>query len=230
MYRKNLNLSSAYFEGAETISSSKFNLILQEIKKRITNEKALYNRKEIETAFALLKLANACEILFTTQDNPLYLTQQTPSVNLLAQDIVAAIHKPLNYDEISPRYRNNFDELKSWHDECVRQRDFLLNEFIDVEKFFHVVDQSLNFDLTCLLGVSSRVRNSLENLSRFNQEINKNYQTMFESNTHDSGYRVNLVLDKINTLKQYHKEMFPKQCKLRNDNYEKVFNNVNEQH
>lgn len=226
MYRPNLKLSSAYLDGSESLSSSKFNLLLHEIMKRIERERASYSACETATCLQLLQLANALEMLFTTQDTPLYLTQNPPAVNELAQELVLYHHQPLVRDELSPKHRAEYDGLKTTYDEQIRIRNILLDEYLTTEKCMWKIDRSCGFELDCLLGMSRRVRDALEHLSEFNARIATSYDRMMAEETTDAGHRVNFVLDKIEDLKAYHLSLFGEQARRRQEQengYARVF-------
>lgn len=222
MYKPNLKLSSAYLDGSESLSTSKFLLIMSQLKNRIQLEKDTYSVTEANDCLQLLQITSALEILFTSQDSPLYIVQQTPNVNLLANDLVNHVHEPLLLSEIPQQYQDNYIELKKYYDDSIQMRDKLLDEYITTEKFLRMIDYSLQFDTDCLMGISSRIRNSIEKLSEFNSRITESYKTMLEKLSINNGYNVHYVLDKIDEFEEFYRKAFPSQYENRKGNFEQI--------
>lgn len=222
IYKQDLNLSSAFFYGPECMPSSKLMMVMTELKKRIREEMDVYTRDESVKCITLLNIIDSLQLLFTSQDTPLYLVQQSPSVNLLASDFVRHIQLPLKLNELPPKRQEEYKTMAMEHARCVERRDALLNEYITVEKFFRMIDYSMQFDTNCLLGMSTRVRNAMERLSEFNSKVAASYKCMIDQLSTDSDHRVHCVLGKIVEFENFYKESFPVQYENRKGNYKSI--------
>ncbi|WBR61486.1 hypothetical protein [Drosophila suzukii associated hytrosavirus 1] len=216
-------MEQVFFDGSESLPTSKFCLIFDELKQRILQEEYAYSKEERKQAFDLVNLASNLIMLYVSQDTPLYSTQNTMAVNNMADDLVVMYQPPMTVQDMPPNERRTYTELLEELKQALGKRNRLLSEFADVEKFMRTVDYTSKYSVSCLLGMSSRVRKSMERLSAFNRAITERFNLMSTHVGADNVYKVAYVLEHIGHLQKMLQEAFPEKFQLRNGDYEKVF-------
>lgn len=217
-------LEKVFLDGSETLSSSKFSLIFGTLKQRIADEQHTYTRLELKLAHDLVQLADTLEILYRSQDTPLYSTQTSVEVNQLAQDLVFNVQKPFSFEWMPPAERETYVNLYNEVASKIEQRNNLLGDYTTIEKFCRIIDSSFQYDCTCLLGLSQSVVQLLDQLSKFNRIIVERFNLMTTnvSGNNNDVYMVNYVLSYIGRLELVHQSLFPQESRLRRGNYETI--------
>ena len=222
--KRTVGLEKVYFDGSESLSSSKFALVFNNLKNRISQEEHAYTSEELKNAYDIVKLADNLQLLYVTGDTPLYSTQSGFDVNILAQNMVTYIQKPLIFNELPYREQDIYQSLYKEVRECSEKRNAFLEEYITVEKFLRQLNEDNLFDISCLLGMSNRVRTSLDTLAKFNKMITERFNLMRTHLGNDNIYKVNFVLGHIEKFVNFHNEFFPVKSKRRQGKYDEVFN------
>ena len=219
---RNQGLEKVYFDGAESISFEKFSLAMAELKRRIMNEHVDYSKSEVKLASELLDLSDKLQLLFLPQDTPLYSSQQNNEVRMMADCLSFTVQEPLLFAELPLKYREMYMELRNIVDQNRLLRDKQLEQHINVERYLHVMQYAHHINMTCLLGMSGRVRKNLEILAKFNRTISHRFNLMHTYKTDDNVLQVNYVLDYISNLERDHASFFPKQFIDRDGDYGKI--------
>lgn len=225
-------LEQVVFEGIESLPSSKFNIILDLLKKRIDEEISTYSEDEQEHCYFLVDVADKLRMLFQSQDTPLYSTQNTMNVNAIANEMVLEVQEPLGMNNLPNEERRLYTDLLRQIMEQEVLRGQLWNEYITLESFNRGVDYTDMFSATCLMGIGSRTRKNLENLASFNRMVAERFNLMRTNIGDDNAYKVNYLLDYVPKLEQAYEEMYPEKARERAGKYERIFseerNNINE--
>lgn len=219
---RNQGLEKVYFDGAESISFEKFSLAMAELKRRIMNEHVDYSKSEVKLASELLDLSDKLQLLFLPQDTPLYSSQQTNEVRVMADCLSFTVQEPLLFAQLPMKYREMYMELRDIVDQNRLLRDKQLQQHINVERYLHVMQYAHRINMTCLLGISGRVRKNLEILAKFNRTISHRFNLMHTYKTDDNVLQVNYVLDYISNLEGDHASFFPRQFIERDGDYGKI--------
>lgn len=202
-------LDQVKFAGHESMPSSKFSLILGDIRQRIQNERNDYSTDEIVMAANLLQIANNLELLYVSQDSPLYSTQFSPAVHIETYNMFLNGQEVPTLDKfpeaIAKEYERNYLELS----DNLNERDKLLGDFACVDLFMREVDYDNGFEFSCLLGVTQRVRKSLDILSEFNSMISVKFKEMLNNVDEDKIFNVDHVLGNIDSYEKFHESRFP---------------------
>lgn len=226
-----LGMEQAYLDGSESMPSSKFCLAFDQLKHRIAEEEFAYSSQELKEAHALVKLADSLMLLYVSQDTPLYYTQNSTAVNMLADELVLRFQQAMTPEELPPGERAVH---KALYDELIAtlaKRNELLRDYVTAERFMRSVEYSSRFSTSCLLGMSMRVRRALEHLAAFNRAITERFNLMSTNVGADNVYKVGYVLEHIGQLQRQHQAAFPVQHARRRGDYQTVLrtNFVDEQ-
>lgn len=229
--KKNPNIPTRYNDVVEmyiprqsVMPFSEFAIMTDILRKRISNEKEEYSFNEKVLARDLLQLAETFSLLFISQDTPLFNSQQDLIVNEVAKELIIKNWKPLELSEIPAERQAFFKEYNDELENTENLRNEYLNQFIACEKFLHLTDHALKFDLSCLFGLSGQIRYYIEILSSFNQIIAERCNLMLANKTTDNTYHVTDVLNYLTHFKNFHKTHFPVAYKKRANNYELLLN------
>lgn len=212
-----------FLMGNESFPLSQFAIYFNEFKKRIEEEQHAYSRNELRQAHDLVKLVNSLQILYVSQDHPLSSTESGYAVNQEALRQIMEWEEPLLIDELPSKERDMYCSLYSRVSEVRKERDNLLNEYVGVEKFLYQQDYASQFGVSCLLGMSNRVRDSLDKLSRFNMMIGRRVDVVGQECHRSKMYKVNHVLNGLEELRGFHKSNFNDKFVRRKGNYEYIF-------
>lgn len=224
---RNKGLTKVTFDGSEALPSSKFSLIIDILKKRISDEQETYSVDEIKEATQLMLMADNFQLLCISQDSPIHSTQNDENITTSANTLMLQVQKPLKLVELPPeeqiKYKTAVNTLQS--ETCMR--DNLCDQFATGELFINSVDYISQFSLTCLLGISNSVRKDLENLSDFNRLLSQRFNQMVslddddcnEENTRKFQY----ILDYTDKLIIFHNERYPMLANHRNGDYEGIY-------
>lgn len=215
-------LEKIYFEGNESMPWHKFSIVLTSLQKRIMNERSLYNPNDFRTAIKLLQMARSMEVLFQSQDSPLYSIQSGAMINMLAEDMVMKIQNKVQFtpDKFPPIERQIFLKLYNDHENLKKIRDHKLNEYLTAEKFCRIIDSDLQYSVSCMLGMTQRVRHLLEQLSKFNSIITERFYIMNTNYDKENGYMVNYVLSHTAKLERLYGTLFPHAYRIRDRRYD----------
>lgn len=216
-------LESVVFDGSESLSSSKFAMVFDILKSRIAAEQEAYSVEEVKDAGALVELANNLQMLFVTVDSPLYSTQSGIQVNMEADRLVRRFQRPLGIQDVPYEQQAEYSRLYNEATQLKIQRNKSLSEYVDIERFLRQSEADDRFDVSCLMGMSERVRHSLDLLAQFNRMITERFNLMQTRMGDDNVYKVNFVLGNIPEFERFHSRSFPQKANRRLGDYEKVF-------
>lgn len=221
-----VGLEKVYFDGSEILSSSKFALILGILKNKISEELHGYTQDETKNAYDIVKLAENLQLLYLTIDSPLYSTQSGLDINILAQRMTQEIQESMKFRDMPRKEQEIYQKLYSEVVVKENNRRRLLQNFISTEIFLRLMKEDNLYDVSCLLGMSNRVRSSLDTLSSFNKMVTERFNLMRTDLKNDNVYKVNFVLGHIDKFKEFHNNFFPFNAKRRKGKYHKVFNEI----
>lgn len=211
------------FGGDESLPYSKFCLVVDILRKRIADEAPYFCDEEVKMSTTLLNMAEQLQMLFVSQDTPLYSTQNTLSVTSLANTLMLYHQQPLRLRELPVNDRENYMDLVQTMKSEQKTRSALWNEFVTAESFNRSVDYATNYSLSCILGLSPNVRKYLDNLATFNGMIGNRYNLMVTNIGDDNMVKVNYILEYIDKLEQWYNEKYPEMKDVRKGDYSSNF-------
>lgn len=219
-----LGLDQVSFYGDESLPSSKFSMIFGELKKRIQREEHAYSSDELKIAYNLVKLADNLQLMFVSQDTPLYSTQFSANVRETMKHLVS-VQEPMGFNDLPNIEKQLYTDVCNDISFLRNERDKLLYDYVGFEKLTRSIDYSLEFNVTCLLGMSTKIRTRMEQLANFNKFISSRFNIMQTNVGMDNVYEVNYLLGYIDVLEKHHHSAFPDKSALRKGNFKKIFKN-----
>lgn len=223
MAARNPGIQDVWLSGVEVLSSAKFAIITDILRERIRTELQHYTLEEQALSADLLALADNLQILFQSQDTPLYYTQNEQSVHDMAEALVRNVQKPLTLEELPEEERRMYIEFRAEAQAANDEMVALRQQYMVGEMFTQSVDFTGRIGLTCLLGISPNVRQSLERLAMFNRQVTERFNLMTTNVGADNLFMVQYVLEYVKTLQLQHQTWFPSRAKRRKGNYAAVY-------
>lgn len=203
------SLHTVVLNGTECLPFSKFALIVDIVKARIANEYLLYSSSEQKVTQKLLNVINALQLLFLSQDTPLFGDENSIIVKIIADDLIYNVQEPLTQCEIPLNELRHFQQLESDFNKASEIRNHCLEEFANTEIFLRNVNFTSSYSFSCLLGLSQKVRVKIEELAKFNGMITNRVNIMKRTVGYNRILQVKTVLDYVDKLEDYYKTCFP---------------------
>lgn len=214
-------LEKITLDGSEYISPVKFSLLVTILKKRIEDEQHNYKLSEQKLAQDLIALVKCMEVLCRPQNTPIYTTNIDPYTQLMVTHLMTNGRLPLPREALPVPFLRTFDQLTADIKEGKELRNQRLSDYINMEKVLRSIDLNSRYDFSCLLGVSFKVRNCLDQLRLFNEHISDRFKLMTRE-SENNVYQVNYMLNQIEKLQEFHRNTFPKQHRKRKGNYTEI--------
>lgn len=196
-------LETIFFDGGEIVSSSKLSILLIILKKRFYEEQRFYTTNERAVTMKLIDFVEDLQLLYMSQDTPLYQTHDGPAVNILADNLIYTTQVSLKVNEIPADVLLKFNQLRHDIINMENQRNFSLYRFINGELFQRFINITNKIDYNRLPGISQDINNSLDALSKFNSLIEDRFMLMLNNLDERNTLRVNIILSYIDKLESF---------------------------